>query len=970
MNTNSKAKKNVLFLLFMTIIGAIFTLIYLSLKGNENQVYNDIVVEFTSIFSSNKSAERNLIFILCFLGIFSYSVYYFLGQRNKKTAEIVYENVAGEEQKAKEFLCALLAMTVVYLLIFGATYHILVAGMAFSIFLYIVDRALVVPGICLYFMSIYTYIALYRGYVFLGGANPGNNMTAVIVAFLLLSLSVFCSNKKKFLLRLGLLENIIIPFALLMYTSNRYKKGEKIFEINISNNALNIVWAIIIVFVLIAMIKIVKKWNTVESIEQVITMGTCITIMAFNRFDGTGAIMSTDLHHPFENIIGYSQVVQLGRIPFKEYIPVSGMYSLIQGAIFDWFGDGGTFANYFITNNLFYLFVIIPIVWLLMKHIDNAYVLLISLLFYVDSYNRLVFILPIMLLLTWPKLIEQENIWLMTWLMTSLFQGLYYPLYGTATCVAFFPLMIWIIKKYVKSGKLKKDIKTIRFWLGWGMCLILALLCTSFLIGTLKHMLAMSSQSVLSDGISRFGQTVPEWFFGYLGEKNQIIRLSLYYIFTFVIPPLFVWVAYALAMDCYDASIENARVRLRNFERGSVVISAVIMPIISYSYTVIRYDMDSIYARSSCILFLGAVLILVFSWKYMNDTKIRMIIVLFCVSIPAVVNTVGIYTTESHSKLEAYYTVPDDYVYVQNDHVKKLGTGFIRSDIYEIITSYDKKFTKKNREVSYYGDPPYFGYYYLLNLKGGGAMEIAGTVKSYLAAEEAVDTVRKNRSIVGATFTPFCNYYFYHWLLASGEYYWDADQWEFIPNDGKYSKGEILEQNKNNGIAFWNMDLEKTASSWGLSMESLNKLFSEPELQYTVERSNNAVIVNFEEPFDGDISDFAYLEFTNMCTNYNYTLYNLSGEIEQPESKYSKLLMRKNYNPGMTVQIKWYDENNEEHAMIAKMSQGKLLFPIGAGTKWLFNNHSSISIHVLQDDVEIETPELAQIRFLKIREVE
>lgn len=73
------------------------------------------------------------------------------------------------------------------------------------------------------------------------------------------------------------------------------------------------------------------------------------------------------------------------------------------------------------------------------------------------------------------------------------------------------------------------------------------------------------------------------------------------------------------------------------------------------------------------------------------------------------------------------------------------------------------------------GDPPYFGYYYLLSIKGNGSIEIGATVKGYSAAKEAVDIVKKNKAIVGGNFIPFSNYYFYHWLLASGEYYWDDE---------------------------------------------------------------------------------------------------------------------------------------------------------------------------------------------------
>ena len=103
---------------------------------------------------------------------------------------------------------------------------------------------------------------------------------------------------------------------------------------------------------------------------------------------------------------------------------------------------------------------------------------------------------------------------------------------------------------------------------------------------------------------------------------------------------------------------------------------------------------------------------------------------------------------------------------------------------------------------------------------------------------------------------------------------------------------------------------------------------------------------------------------------YNYTLYNLNGEVEQVEHKYSNLLMRKNYNPGMAVQVWWKDNNGEDHAMTCNMSQGKLLLPLGAGAKWLFNNHSAISIRTFQDDIEIQTPEISKIRLLKIQEVQ
>ncbi|MCI8891754.1 MAG: hypothetical protein HFH34_10485 [Eubacterium sp.] len=81
-------------------------------------------------------------------------------------------------------------------------------------------------------------------------------------------------------------------------------------------------------------------------------------MMAFQRFDGTGAVLPADMHHPFENIIGYQQIFELGQKPFTEYIPVSGMYSVIQGAVFQLFGQG-EMGNYHVAQNVFYLFAVL-----------------------------------------------------------------------------------------------------------------------------------------------------------------------------------------------------------------------------------------------------------------------------------------------------------------------------------------------------------------------------------------------------------------------------------------------------------------------------------------------------------------------------------------------------------------------------------------------------------------------------------
>ena len=72
----------------------------------------------------------------------------------------------------------------------------------------------------------------------------------------------------------------------------------------------------------------------------------------------------------------------------------------------------------------------------------------------------------------------------------------------------------------------------------------------------------------------------------------------------------------------------------------------------------------------------------------------------------------------------------------------------------------------------------------------------------------------------------------------------------------------------------------------------------------------------------------------------------------------------------MTVRISWMDENAETHTMTCSMSEGKLLIPLGAGLKWLYNEHEFLNIQVLQDGNTINVPDINNIQFLKLREVE
>lgn len=963
MNEKDLAKKRIIFIALMLITGAIFTVIYLALTGNKPEIFTDVVIEYTSMLSSNKSAERTLIFILILMGIIAYTIYYFLSQRKYKLNEVM--NNDNIKNCHKIILCFLGTLTITYYFMFTYVNPILLVSILIAVTLLIIDKNLVLEGFVFEFTCTYMIYGIYRCYVFIGGEKSLNNVTVALVVALIFVIILMFKNKKLALLKASLISQLFVPVILLIYLMSKYSYKNEWVNIALPWKINVLIIVLIIFFIAEVIIKIYKKWNQECRVSELITFGTCVSIMAFNRFSGTGAIIPIDMHHPYENIIGFSQVFELGQKLFSEYIPISGMYSIIQGAVFKLFGSG-FMGNYYVTQNLFYLCIVILIIALLWNQVDREYILMISLLFLVTDYNRVAFILPIMLLLSMPQLIKKKNLWLVLWFLTSLFQGLYYPLFGAAVCIAFIPLGSYQIVSLVKTGELKMLIKTKKFWIGWVLSLITFIATIPYLLGTLKQVAAMAGQTIYADGISRFGQYVPSWFFSYL-NNYPFIRIALYNIFSFLIVSAFVWIAYVLTLHGAQVKLEHHKIYIKNKKVGLIMIAAAIAPIICYTSTTIRMDIDNIYARSAGIMFTGAILLLVFANKYTKNVRTKCLLVAAAVFIPVAGNTVGFFSTDS--KLSAYYTVPENYVYVKNDTVKRLGTCFVEQEVYGSIKTTYASFKNSDPEDSYMGKPGLFGYFYLLNIKGDGPMELESTVKSYESTLEIVKNARRNRSIIGTNINPYFNYYLYHWLLTSGEYIWSPKRLEFIPNNGKYTKERIRNANQNAGITRDGFDVGKSASSLGLSYSSMQNVMTKVDIGYTVEKSGNGVDILFSLPFDGDSADYMYVEFVNMANNYQYTMFNLSESSEQDKGILAKYLMKKNFNPGMQVNIIWFDDKGDSHNMICTMSEGKLLIPLGAGNKWLLNEHSSMRIVVMQDGQEIEMPAIDKIEYLKLQEI-
>ena len=262
------------------------------------------------------------------------------------------------------------------------------------------------------------------------------------------------------------------------------------------------------------------------------------------------------------------------------------------------------------------------------------------------------------------------------------------------------------------------------------------------------------------------------------------------------------------------------------------------------------------------------------------------------------------------------------------------------------------------------------------DIKGASTIELTRTIKGYGAAQETVDLLNQNKSIVGHTLNPHLNYYLYYWLLTSGKYVCSADDRCFHPVEGARPEN-YDELQKNANIAADRTDIGRVSGSWGLSMDTLRNVFSTVDVDAVKNQIDSVQIdLQLSEKVNGNDVDFVYLEFDGMDKNYEYYLFNHASNFF-PDMKegssvawLKKALFKKNYNPGVTVRISYLDDEGVSHNMSCMMDQGKLLIPLGINRGWLLNEHDHISICVYANGEPIDIPVISNFEFLKLREVQ
>lgn len=988
-NIKEKLQNKTIFIILLTILGCIFCLVYLSLYGNEPQKYTDIVVEYTAAFLANKSAELHLVYILIFGGIILYALHHLLACGQQKNNALAPQNNSQLSYENILWAGGFLLMAIVNYLVYSGSLPTFVF-LAITIgFLYLFAKDKIVSGIILYWLSYYAIVACYRIYAFCGGKMEFNYTIVNIGAFVATLVIVLTVKSAKKLYLVGLGMQLLIPSLWLIYFQNLYAQtddADHIINSYIFKPEKPVyIFVLFMLFACLAEIVLVyidnkesakknklknniannTKNNIANNIENAITRGTCISIMMFNQFFGSGAVMPADMRHPYENVIGFQQVFRLLQKPFDEYVPVSGMYSLVHGAIFQLFGKG-LFANYYISTNVFYALVIVLIIVLLSFHLDKKYVFLLALCLPIMDYNRVAFIMPTMLLLTLPKLLDKPNAWLRAWMLSSLFMGLYYPLFGVAVCASFVPMAIAQIVEYKSSGKLAKDIKSVKFYIGWIICFIPVIAAIPWLIGLAGQILSMANQSIYADGLARFGQTMPGNLVSYMKEY-QGFQIALYQLLSFMIPIILVWICGFLAVDYLKRDGKKIQLERAKVKEFSAIFSGVIMATISFSYTFVRLDINDVYSRSLGVLVAVIALLIVYSQRYLKDEKVKLVVTLFALCVPIVSGVYGF--KESPQKLKAYYTIPEGYVYADHWDVANLGVGFVNGDTWKKMSAAKEAVANVPENTAMFGFSAQYGPTYIYDMKGFATIEHR-TVRGYGAAKACVELIKKHKPVIGNAIEPFNNYYLYHWLMTSGYYSYSRELGMFVPNDEKKDIEDVIYENGNAGSQREVLDIGNFAASLGTSLDTLMPNFTDVTPYISLEMVGDFAGIQFEDEIFGNDADFLYIKLANDDTEPLYALYNTSGGFSYKQENLSgKSWMKKIYNAGKKVLIGW-SVGDKDYFICCNVNNGELLIPLGAGTDWLLYDHDCVWVTFENSEPDVKAPQIESVKMLKLREIE
>lgn len=804
-------------------------------------------------------------------------------------------------------------------------------------------------------------------------------VTTQTIEGMALLLSVFCVyrawRKQNFTIidRAIVLFQVFIPLNLCIFLVDRYLYEKSIVVIPWDNNYILFYLALMLLLVLFALKEFanIRKCTEVEEkVSKLITLPMIITIFIIHAYHDPCYIWLADFWHPGDMMLAWQQGIQQGLSLYQEFSPNSGLFGLLSSFLQHYFLPTGV-LGFNGSISLEYTIFAIVIAILLNAHFDKAIVLLIGILFVMPAYNRVLMILPVMLILMLPWLLRHRLYWLCCWLFLGILSFLYYPLNGAAIVAGTFPLGLYQIYCLIRSrGKTDSSACKYKRLASVGVCAITIVGVIAFiplLYRVLMYVLSMSGQTMWADGSTVFPHGINEHFFPWAGRGKLIILL--YDIFEFSIPIF----AVMLPLWYIMRKMRTRTLADTLYDKSTFLFLAVIISlVVNYQFGFIRMDAGVFLARANPFLYI--VFMLILPWAiFLSEKARRFDIHLLHIGILLGLGTILIVPSFGNEIkiMPRAYPVPEGYIYIEGVPGIEIGKGFVRKTHYQDIIQAQQD-TGKLLEA----DEPLLEmsfrqmFYFALDRKA--AVPSAGT---YVVA--SLDTQKANIAAMNRVAPKLVmydeeyalrglrNYYMTSWLLSHRYIFYKNNNLSYLVHPERYEtifgNSEAAFQNmKNLPAKYFIPPLRGTPASWGNSLGSLKKRlqqissYSAEDLTivvsgkglssgasgYLVHDGVGYLDIYLREGINGEDADFLYLDVEPILQ----------------KDKVSKKIYWKAWLSEavggvnkFTGEVKLYwktdeQEFSETQVISCDYVNGKLLIPANLVPSWRFANVTGLRI--------------------------
>lgn len=924
-----------------------FSRIYLK----KNQIYTDIISEL-SMSNQNKSGELFSVWISFLLGFLIFiGMYFYL---SKKTVNLSkYISKIRFKRENLEYIVPLVTLMIMFF--FGKndarllTMFMLYIG--FNVLSSILEKDVlwkykVVFIMYLLYMNFYSFMSLLN----VLDINRHQLMISfILIVFYVTSITLLGEkniNTDFFLYYIAALQ-VPIPMLLFNLCMHRYNyNGEIIIDIS-----LGIPYYILILGFALSLFCInIKGFKEVCIYKSTnwLFLGTVISLSVFYINYDISLLNSGDLWHPGEQLLPWQQIIEKGLAAYVDYDPASGLYPMIVG-FFNEIILGGYALTYNIAESLFRVMFAIVLICSIYK-IDKKTSLLVAIFIPMTYYTRPLIFIPVYFALSNEKLIQKRAYWILVWVLSSFVAGLYYPLNGVAIMLGALPFAIVQFDMFIKQKEYrqcKNDIKLYIFALAE---IIIILFSVKTLFYMFLHITSLSGQSVTADGMLAFGRSnPPAWFLSYITKES--IRREAYAIFTFALPIMVCFVFMLVFILFVFSEDWKKKLTTRLF---FLISFPIVVLIISYTFTFIRIDPNTILARSAPTIVVALTFLIVIMKECQKAGYGKGVTNVFIGLAFGFIFLVQDYNigNEKRFVIKEMY-IGDGYQYVNGDELglPRLGEGFIINDTYNRIVD-----IKNNLDELMDVDESFLDMtfsqelYYIFDVKVPVNDPGTYVVSSYDASKENMRDIKENKPpivIWGDTWYgrgAVRNYYMFRELIDLGYVLYTNNNCDFLISHEKYVQlwGEdaynaaLEDMILNSSVdEFAPVNLQGTPAAWGNSFSTLENRFEKIEdldeadsWCYMMHLDNSRWIV------DDGADPFVFISIDEI-------------EGQSADFLFLDLDVHKKRKADAQVTIFWETDNesvNENRCYQFQLDEGRLLIPVGIHPGWSKENITALRI--------------------------